>query len=78
MVSGFRSEGIYGCTPLQDQAAGRFAKNLPLSLRASVFPAKILTWAKPFFFMLLKPDTIHTGSRYGIKKKSKGYEKHRK
>jgi len=63
MVSGFRSEGIYGLhAPARSSRRGGFAKNLPLSLRASVFPAKILTWAKPFFFMLLKPDTIHTGS----------------
>ena len=72
MVSGFRSEGIYGLhAPARSSRRGGFAKNLPLSLRASVFPAKILTWAKPFFFMLLKPDTIHTGSATAYKKKSK-------
>ena len=61
-----------GFTLLQDRAAeGGFAENLPLSLRASVFPAKVLSEANPEPFKLLKPDTIHTGSATAYKKKSK-------
>lgn len=61
-----------GFTLLQDRAAkGGFAKNLPLSLRTSVFSAKVLSEANPEPFKLLKPDTIHTGSATAYKKKSK-------
>ncbi|MDD3509593.1 MAG: hypothetical protein PHY27_14485, partial [Parabacteroides sp.] len=45
-------------TPLQDQATSGFAKNLPLSLRASVFPAKILTWANAYLFIAPETELI--------------------
>jgi hypothetical protein len=67
----FEGKGAYGfLTKCQGRAASGFAKNLPLSLRASVFFAKTLTLLKPTPYSHRNKKTTDATMPHEIKKMS--------